>query len=81
MTEPKLIPERDFYLALKKLRDFRAWAVKKNIDPWALRQALITVFEMDTAVATERGVDPEKLEAFDAKAREEARGFIGRLPR
>ena len=81
MTEPKLIPKRDFYRALKKLRDFRAWAVKKNIDPWAFRQAMITVFEMDTVVAIERGVNPEKLEAFDAQAREEARDFIGRLPR
>ena len=81
MTEPKLIPERDFYETLKRLRDVREWAWRTKIDPFAFRQAIITVLELDTTSAIERGVNPEKLEAFDAQAREETRAFIGRLPR
>ena len=81
MTKPKLVSERDFYETLKLLRDVRAWAVRTDSDPWAFRQAMITVFEMDTTVALERGVKAWELKAFDAQAREEARKLIRRLPR
>jgi hypothetical protein len=70
--EPKNVPKKDFYRVLKRLRDIRAWAIKRKIDPWAFRQALITVLELDTNGAIEHGVKAEKLETFDMVAREEA---------
>ena len=80
MTESKTVPERDFYLVLEKLRDVRNLAVERDINPWAFRQAMITVLELDTVTAVERGVKPEKLDEFDAVAGEEAREFGRRLP-
>ena len=80
MTETKTVPERDFYLVLEKLRDVRNLAVERDINPWAFRQAMITVLELDTVTAVERGVKPEKLDEFDAVAGEEAREFVRRLP-
>jgi len=70
------ISTRDFQRVLVKLRDLRAWSVKRNIDPWAFRQALITVLELDTAVALERGVPRENLDKFDVGGREEAQKFV-----
>ena len=40
---PKTVSEKDFYLVLERLRDVRKWAVERDIDPWAFRQAMITV--------------------------------------
>ena len=81
MTEARaIVPEKDFYLVLERLRDVRKWAVERDIDPWAFRQAIITVLELDTVTAVERGVKPEKLDEFDAVAGEEAREFVRRLP-
>jgi len=79
MTEPKTVPEKDFYLILERLRDVRKWAGKEDLDPWAFRQAMITVLELDTVTATERGIKPEKLNEFDAVAMKEAREFVRRL--
>lgn len=74
------ISTRDFYNVMVKLRDLRAWAVKRNVDPWAFRQALITVLELDTLTALERGVPRENLEKFDVGGREEAQKFVRGLP-
>ena len=75
-----IVPEKDFYLVLKRLRDVRKWAVERDIDPWAFRQAMITVLELDTVTGVERGVKPEKLDEFDAVTRREAREFVRSLP-
>ena len=80
MTEPRIVPERDFYLVLERLRDVRKWATERDVNPWAFRQAMITVYELDTVAAVERGVKPEKLYEFDAEARKEAKEFIRELP-
>ena len=80
MTEPKIVPEMDFYLILERLRDVRKWATERDIDPWAFRQAMITVYELDTVAAVERGIKPEKLDEFDTEARKEAKEFIRELP-
>ena len=74
------VNEKHFYRVLVKLRDLRAWSVKRNIDPWAFRQAMITVLELDTLAALERGVTRENLDKFDVGGREEARKFVRRLP-
>ena len=75
-----IVPEKDFYLVLERLRDVRKWAVERDIDPWAFRQAMITVLELDTVTGVERGVKPEKLDEFDAVTRREAREFVRSLP-
>ena len=66
-------PERDLLQALKKIRDLRAWAVRKRIDPWALRQALLLTIHIDTAAALKRGISSEGIQAFDGLAMDNAR--------
>ncbi len=70
------VPREDLLRALMKLRNFRAWGVIENIDPWAIRQGLIMVLAMDTEAALERGVDPDTLFAFDEEAEAKAGEFI-----
>lgn len=72
---------KDLLRALKRLRDFRAWGVKRNVDPWAIRQALIIVMAMDTATALERGVEARALDIFDNAARKKAQAFIESIPK
>jgi len=61
---------------LKRLRDTRRWAVRADVNPWAYRQAIIFILELDTAAALERGVSKEHLESFDSRAQEDARSFL-----
>jgi len=74
------IPEEDLIRALLQLRTFRAWGVREDIDPWAIRQGLIMVLAMDTEAALERGVDPDILFAFDEGAEAKAGEFIASIP-
>lgn len=67
--------------ALAKLLIIRAWGVNMSIDPWAIRQALITVLAMDTEAALERGVDSDALFAFDEAAAVKAVEFIESIPK
>lgn len=82
MAADEAIPvdEADFYKVLKRLRDVRAWAALAGSDPWAFRQALITVMAIDTAVALESEVTPESLAEFDMVARARAMQFIDSNP-
>jgi len=59
------VKEQDLLQVLKWLRDVRFRAVKKRLDPWAVRQGLLMVLELDTRAALERGVPPEERERFD----------------
>jgi len=59
------VNERHLLLALKKQRDLREWAVRRHIDPWAFREALILVLHIDAAAALERGVPPQNIQTFD----------------
>jgi len=74
------IDERTFLEVLKRLRDVRAWAVVNKGDPWAFRQAMITVMAIDTDVALEKGVKNMDLNAFDMAAKVKAREFIESIP-
>ena len=74
------VNEKHLLKALKYLRDLRVWGVRRNIGPWAIRQALITVLAMDTEAALERGVEPETLFKFDELAEEKAVEFIESIP-
>jgi len=44
------VNEKHLLKALKYLRDLRAWGVRRNIDPWAIRQALIMVLELKPGI-------------------------------
>lgn len=79
-TPPVDVDERIFYEVLTKLRDVRKWAVVNKGDPWAFRQAMITVMSIDTTVALETGIDPRALEKFDLVAKEKAREFLESIP-
>ena len=76
MSRECTVSERELFLVLKWLRDVRSWAFKRRLDPWAFRQAMIIVLELDTATAIERGRTPEQLAAFDRVAREDAREWV-----
>jgi len=75
MTEPT-VDEKHFYDALQRLRDVRKWATTTQGDPWAFRQALITVMSIDTTVALEAGIDPRELKKFDMAAGFRAEEFL-----
>jgi hypothetical protein len=68
----RIIPERDLFKVLGWLRELRKDAVEWDLDPWAFRQALIIVEELDRVGALEKGVKPQDLDSFDAKVREDA---------
>ena len=70
------ISKKELLEALKRLRDVRAWHVKRKGDPWAFRQALVLVLELDTAAALQRGVTPRDLSFFDATVRADAQARI-----
>ena len=78
--EPATVDEGNFYDVLKRLRDLRGWAVNNRADPWAFRQALITVMAIDTAVALDAGVEAEALANFDEAAELNAEEFIESIP-
>jgi len=76
MAGPKEVEERELIEVLTRLRDLRAWALKRHCDPWAFRQALLITLELDTATALEQGHTPEQLAEFDAVARKDAREWL-----
>lgn len=76
MSTKRIVSERELFLVLKRLRDVRAWAFKHKLDPWAFRQAMIIVLELDTVTAIEKGKTPEQLAEFDRVAREDAQKWL-----
>jgi len=70
------IDKKDLLEVLGRLRDVRAWNVRRDGDPWAFRQALIIVLELDTAAAHQRGVAPRDLSRFDDQARASAHRYM-----
>lgn len=75
------VDERTLLHVLARLRDLRREAVHNMADPWAFRQALITVLLIDTEVAIAQGVDPEALARFDVAADEKAQEFVDSMPK
>lgn len=74
----KPVSEMDLLEILVRLMDLRAWAEKRKKDPWAFRQAIILILELDTAAAKENGVKEAALEEFDRLARIYAKEFLER---
>lgn len=70
------VRERDLTTCMVYIRDMRAHAVINNVDPWAVRQALVLALEMDTAAALERGVKPEELRRFDTFIKKDVRAWL-----
>jgi hypothetical protein len=69
----RTISERDLIEVLKGLRELRLRHLQGDRDPWAFRQALILVEELDRVGALEKSVKPQDLDSFDAKVREDAK--------
>ncbi|GAH62054.1 unnamed protein product, partial [marine sediment metagenome] len=61
MSKVVTVKKQDLLQVLKWLRDLRIRAIKKTIDPWAFRQGLLLVLQLDTQAALERGVTMEAL--------------------
>jgi len=78
MVQDSTVNERNLFAVLKWLRDLRARAIKHKIDPWAFRQALVMILELDTVAALGRGVTAETLAAFDATVRGDSREWVRR---
>lgn len=62
------VKKKDLLQVLAWLRDLRARAIKKRIDPWAVRQGLLLILQLDTRAALARGVPTEALQKFDLLA-------------
>ena len=65
MSEGVTVREQDLLQVLKWFRDLRIRALKKRIDPWAFRQGILLILQLDTQAALERGVTLEALQKFD----------------
>lgn len=65
MSEGTTVREQDLLQVLKWFRDLRIRSIKKRIDPWAFRQAILLILQLDTRAALERGVTLEALQKFD----------------
>jgi len=78
VAQDKNVSEKELFEVLKRLRDVRARHVRRKGDPWAFRQALVMVVELDTAAALERGVDIRVLNSFDVTVRADARAWVRR---
>ncbi|MCK4299694.1 MAG: hypothetical protein KAX80_09180 [Planctomycetes bacterium] len=83
MSEGVTVREQDLLQVLKWFRDLRIRALKKRIDPWAFRQGILLILQLDTQAALERGVTLEALQKFDRLTRTDAENIQpnkGRVP-
>jgi len=76
VSRERTVSEEELVQVLRRLHGVRAWAFKRRLDPWAFRQAMITVLEIDTATAIENGRTLEQLAEFDRVSREDAREWV-----
>ena len=63
------VKEQDLITCMTFIRDMRAWAALNNVDPWAVRQALLIALHMDTKAALARGIKHKDLQQFDRATR------------
>jgi len=70
------VSEDELVQVLCWVRNLRKWAVRTQIDPWAIRQGLVMALEMDTAAALKRGIKPEDLQNFDQVVRQDIKAWI-----
>lgn len=68
--------EADLTEALKLIRDFRATVLRKNLNSWAVRQALVTALIFDYDAAVEQGIKDAEIRTFDKKAVEYAKEVL-----
>jgi hypothetical protein len=72
----RIIPYKDLAEVLNGLRNLRWRALQERLNPWAFRQALLIVEEIDKRGALERGVSLSDLTKFDATVREDANRWV-----
>jgi len=77
----KTVNEDQFWAVMVQIRNLRAWALKQRIDPFAVRQALISALEIDEAATLQRGVSKQDLDAFDEGCRATIRAYLSELAR
>lgn len=70
-----------FWEIMQRLRDLMAWCHHNKKDPWALRQALITMLELGKSTAYEGGVSSLSIARFDAAAVGTARRINAQIRR
>jgi len=70
------VSELDLVKVLEWIKGLREWAVRNDIDPWAVRQGLIIALEMDTYLILDRGIPLEHLKNFDKKTSYDAKMWI-----
>jgi len=70
------VREGDLINMMRRMRDLRRWAHEHQMDPWAVRQALVIALALDTAAALKYGVSSENLEAFDREIRDDVQGWV-----
>jgi len=68
--------ENDVVRVLGKFRDLRKWSTENRIDPWAFRQALLMVVDMDAKAALEHGIKLGDLSEFDETVREDIKRWL-----
>ena len=77
MSEPiGTVNEKDLVEVLKWIRGLRAYAVKHNLDAWAVRQGLLMALIMDARAAIQRGIKPVDLRRFDRAVRDDMHGWM-----
>jgi len=76
VVQDSTVNEREVVEVLRRFKNERARHLKRKGDPWAFRQALLVVVELDTAAALERGVDIRVLNSFDVTVRADARLWV-----
>jgi hypothetical protein len=69
---PTAKDKEDFLAILGNVRALRFEALKRDMDPWYFRQALVFVLRLDTLTALEHGVLQKHLDTFDELVKQEA---------
>jgi len=62
--------------ALRWIRALRQWAVRRHVDPWAVREALLIALSMDTEASLERGIPREDLARFDDAVNKDVKRWV-----
>uniref|UniRef100_A0A6M3M1W5 Uncharacterized protein n=1 Tax=viral metagenome TaxID=1070528 RepID=A0A6M3M1W5_9ZZZZ len=65
LHEGVTVRKQDLLQVLKWLRDLSLRAVKKKINPWAVRQGLILFLQSSTKTMLDHGVSLEEIQQFD----------------
>ena len=71
MPKMETISEKELIGCMTFIKEMRIWAALNNVDPFAIRQALLTALHIDTKVALARGIKHKDLQIFDQTVRQD----------